>query len=231
MPSVLGAPALSLGLLLLALGCAALFGLREKALKPLSVRAAVKAGAVGGFAGALAVAGGVGLLTAGLIASAVGDFLLALDRKITFALGMLAFLIAHICYIVLFLAILGAAGGAAEPMGPRLIVAAALFLGAVVMLAWLWRDLGWHRLSVPVYMIALIAMATLAWQLPWTAWPAMAGAILFVFSDTVLAAQTFRADPNDLPPVLRGHSLVWWTYVAAQALIVIGVLLAGGGAL
>jgi uncharacterized membrane protein YhhN len=214
-----------MGLVMLALGCAVLFGLREKALKPLSVRATVKAGAIGGLAGALAAAGGFGLLTMGLIASAIGDFLLALERKTAFALGMMAFLIAHCCYGVIFLSLLTEAGGAAGPAWPRLILAVSAVIGAVLMLAWLWRDLGWHRISVPIYMTALLGMAILAWQLPWAAWPTMIGALLFLISDAILAAQTFRQDQNDLPPILRGHALVWWTYVAAQALIVTGVLL------
>jgi uncharacterized membrane protein YhhN len=69
-------------------------------------------------------------------------------------------------------------------------------------------------------------MATTVWFSPWAAWPAMIGALLFVFSDAVLAGQTFRADPADLPPVLRGHGLVWASYAAAQGLLATGALLA-----
>jgi uncharacterized membrane protein YhhN len=223
MPMVMGVPALSIGLALLGLGCAVLFGLREQRLQPLPGRAVIKAGAVGSIAAALVAAGGGGFLVAALLFSALGDFLLALERKLTFALGMAAFLAAHICYIMLFA---GLQQAPLEPLWPRLTVAALLFLGGVLLVLWLWRDLGFDRFTVPVYALALIGMATTVWFAPWAAWPAMIGALLFVFSDAVLAGQTFRADPTDMPPVLRGHSLVWATYAVAQALLVTGALLA-----
>lgn len=223
MPLVMGVPALSIGLGLLGLCCAILFGLREQRLHPLLARAGIKAGAVASLAAALVAAGGGGLLVAALLLSALGDFLLALERKLAFALGMAAFLTAHICYILLFA---GLQGVPLEPMWPRLIVAALLFVGGVLLVLWLWRDLGFDRLTVPIYAMALIGMATTVWFAPWAAWPAMIGALLFVFSDAVLAGQKFRADPTDLPPMLRGHGLVWATYVLAQGLLVTGALLA-----
>lgn len=231
MPMIIGVPVLPAGLLLLAAVCALWFGLRENSLQPSWLRASVKAGAVSALAAGLAAAGATGFLLVALISSAIGDFLLVFKRQRTFALGMLAFLIAHIGYIVLFSGLRLHSHGGLEPLWPRLAVVAALFLCAVLYLAWLWRDLGLHRLTVPLYAMALLGMATSALLLPWAAFPAMVGALLFVFSDAVLAAQTFRADIRELPPILRGHSLVWWTYVAAQTLIVIGVVLAGHGQL
>jgi len=223
MPAIMGVPVLSVALALLGLGCAVFFGLREKRLEPLLARASIKAGAVGSLAAALAVAGAGGALVAALVFSALGDFLLALERKLAFALGMAAFLAAHLCYILVFV---GLEDAPLEPLWPRLIVAVLLFVGGVVLVLWLWRDLGLDRLSVPLYALALIGMATTVWFSPWAAWPAMIGALLFVFSDAVLAGQTFRADPADLPPVLRGHGLVWASYAAAQGLLATGALLA-----
>jgi uncharacterized membrane protein YhhN len=79
--------------------------------------------------------------------------------------------------------------------------------------------------GVVPYSIAITAMAAMAMWLPWEGWPAMLGAVLFVVSDFVLATELFRLREDD--PVRRVTSkIVWWTYVAAQALIVIGILLA-----
>jgi uncharacterized membrane protein YhhN len=61
--------------------------------------------------------------------------------------------------------------------------------------------------------------------MPWVGWAAMLGAVLFVVSDFVLATELFRLREDD--PVRRVTApVVWWTYVAAQALIVTGILLA-----
>ena len=57
--------------------------------------------------------------------------------------------------------------------------------------------------------------------------PVMAGALLFVISDVVLAAELFTLAPD--APVRRITApVVWWTYVAAQLLITLGFW---GGAL
>jgi uncharacterized membrane protein YhhN len=66
-------------------------------------------------------------------------------------------------------------------------------------------------------------MGVAAMWLPWAGWPAMIGALLFLTSDFALAAELFRLSPN--APVRRITApVVWWTYVAAQALIVWGVI-------
>ena len=59
--------------------------------------------------------------------------------------------------------------------------------------------------------------------LPWIGWPAMIGAVLFLISDLVLAAELFRL-PSDAPARRWTTQIVWWTYVAAQVLIVAGVI-------
>jgi uncharacterized membrane protein YhhN len=52
----------------------------------------------------------------------------------------------------------------------------------------------------------------------------MLGAVSFVVSDFVLATELFRL-PADAPVRRIAAPVVWWTYVAAQALIVTGILL------
>jgi uncharacterized membrane protein YhhN len=51
----------------------------------------------------------------------------------------------------------------------------------------------------------------------------MLGAVLFLVSDFVLATELFRLPPD--APVRRITApVVWWTYAAAQVLIVWGVI-------
>jgi uncharacterized membrane protein YhhN len=66
-------------------------------------------------------------------------------------------------------------------------------------------------------------MGVMAMWLPWAGWPASLGALLFLVSDFVLAAELFRL-PADAPVRRITAPVVWWTYVAAQIGIVAGVL-------
>jgi len=98
----------------------------------------------------------------------------------------------------------------------------ALALGIVFMA--LRRDLGLIKLAGMAYGAVAVQMALMSFWLPWVAWPAMLGAILFVVSDGVLSTELFRMAPQ--APARRWTGpVVWWSYVAAQALIVIGLLL------
>lgn len=86
------------------------------------------------------------------------------------------------------------------------------------------RKLGAVRLVAMIYAGAISAMAIAAMWLPWAGWPAMIGALSFLASDLVLAAELFRL-PADASARRWTAPLVWWTYVAAQALIVAGIIL------
>lgn len=93
-----------------------------------------------------------------------------------------------------------------------------------VALAIIRRRLGGTALAAMVYAGAIMGMAVMAMWLPWRGWPAMLGALLFVTSDFVLATELFRLPPD--APIRRITApVVWWTYVAAQVLIVAGILI------
>jgi uncharacterized membrane protein YhhN len=74
-----------------------------------------------------------------------------------------------------------------------------------------------------IYAGTISAMAIAAMWLPWVGWPAMIGAVSFLVSDLVLAAELFRLPP-DTPARRWTAPIVWWTYAAAQALIICGVI-------
>jgi uncharacterized membrane protein YhhN len=213
-------------LVLLAVVCALVYGLFLQSSPRVLLRASVKAGMAGSLALALALAGAPLPLVAALAFCALGDYWLALGKEWAFSLGMLAFLIAHAAFMLLF-GELRLTAEAADPVWPRVLVGVGLFLGAIGVIGWLWTDLGWRKAIVPIYACALIGMAIMAWSLPWSGWLAMVGALLFVFSDGVLAAQTFRKDLTGVPPILQGHSIVWWSYAAAIGLLTLGAMAAG----
>ena len=95
---------------------------------------------------------------------------------------------------------------------------------AIGFLIWMGPKLGWMALGVVPYAIAITGMACMAMWMPWAGWPAIVGAISFLVSDFVLAAELFRLPP-DAPQRRITAPVVWWTYVAAQVLIVWGVVL------
>jgi len=150
----------------------------------------------------------------GMAFSCIGDIALMLPFD-AFVPGLIAFLLAHVCYIVAF--------RAGSRAGRWLVLAAALLaLFAGINLAGLWpllpNDL---RIPVVVYVVVLALMATLALARAWshasTTAPALQGArwaaigaILFVISDSVLAWDRFG---GGLPAATL---CVLSTYYAAQ---------------
>jgi uncharacterized membrane protein YhhN len=155
------------------------------------------------------------ILGASLLFSSLGDVFLALDAEKLFVFGLGSFLIAHLLYVGLFVR------NWPKPLtsraGQRLLVALLVLYGAT-MLVWLWPNLGSLAAPVAVYLITIIVMgvtATLAgFQTRWI----VAGALLFIISDSMIAISKFKM------PVDYGDYLVWGTYYAAQFLIAVGFL-------
>jgi uncharacterized membrane protein YhhN len=188
------------------------------------LRASVKTLAIGAPAVGFAIAGAPFPLVLALVASALGDFLLAFDKKWVLPLGILSFLIAQLVYFVIFAAIWFFSGDN-SPLWPRYVAMGLLIATTAGFLIWMAPKLGWMAFGVVPYAIAITAMASMAMWLPWDGWPAMLGAVSFVVSDFVLATELFRL-PEDAPVRRITAPVVWWSYVGAQALIVTGILLA-----
>ena len=144
---------------------------------------------------------------AGLAFSLAGDVLLMLSPAL-FVGGLLAFLVAHLCYLRAF------------SIDTRLFARwSPLFaLGAIgaAILVFLWSGLT-PALRAPViaYVVVLVAMAAQAvarWQVhpdPQTRMAAIGG-VLFVASDALLATDRFRT------PIAAAPLWVLGTYWAAQ---------------
>ena len=151
-------------------------------------------------------------LVGGLLASAMGDVCLVWPERF-FTRGLASFLIAHCFYVGAF-ASGAAAGGMAWPWLAGILGAAA------ILLARLWPLLGRVRGAVLVYVAVIAVMVWTAARragAPATPVPsgvlALAGALLFMTSDAVLALNRFA---RRIP---AAHAVVMLTYYAAQTLI------------
>lgn len=151
-------------------------------------------------------------LVPALVFSAAGDFLLAMPWwEPSFVLGLAAFLVAHLCFLLALLPL-------AARSTPRLVAAAVTVAACAALLVWFWPSLTADGMAVPVtlYIAVLGAMvcAALLARLP-TPWTA-AGAVCFAVSDAMIGIGRF---------VLRSEALavpIWWAYAASLLLITAG---------
>ena len=127
-------------------------------------------------------------IVCGLVFSLAGDIFLMLPTD-RFIAGLVSFLLAHLCYIAAF-----TFEGA---RAPGLLTAIPFVIYGALMLRILLPHLGGMKAPVMVYMLVISLMA---WQAlnRWIATaeqgsaPALAGALLFVVSDSLLAMNRFK---------------------------------------
>lgn len=186
------------------------------------LRAGVKTLFLAAVTGALIVADAPMPLVLAIAFSALGDFFLAFDKRWVLPLGILSFLSAHVLYVVMFTAVWFFSGDN-SPLLPRYVAMGLVIATAIAFLIWMGPKLGWMAIAVVPYAIVITAMGVAAMWLPWIAWPAALGAVLFLISDFVLSAELFRLPP-DAPERRITAPVVWWSYAAAQLLIIVGLL-------
>ena len=144
-------------------------------------------------------------LAAGLALSLAGDVLI--ERS--FVAGLAAFLLAHVAYAMAFLA---------ETRRPLLLRAVPIAAYGAGMTALLWPRLGDLRLPVLAYVLAI---CTMVWRAAARVghtgaprpgeWAALAGAVLFALSDTVIALDRFHS------PIAGAQLPIILLYWAGQA--------------
>ncbi len=163
------------------------------------------------------------LLLSALVFSWLGDVVLmfADQGELYFIIGLLLFLTAHVLYIVLFSRQYKTKS--ATP-GSRFYIALALIIGYLMaMLYVLYPTLGGLKIPVTVYAIVISAMLLMAVrglflsQNPGNYY-IFFGAVCFVTSDSLLAFDKFHA------AIPLASFNIMWTYLAAQFLIVFGLL-------
>ncbi len=161
------------------------------------------------------------ILLAGLLFTLAGDVLLMNDSVSNYFIsGLACFLLAHICYIWLFLSIAPQAFSSLLKRPSYFII---VLVYALTLLVVLWPRLGDLRLPVAVYArvisVMLLAAIAVAHQLKGiTGKWILSGAILFVISDSLLALNKF------LQPFPYAGVLIMLTYCLAQAFFVWGYL-------
>lgn len=177
-------------------------------------RSAIKTAPLTMFAGISALSGAAPALTAAFALSSLGDLALSRPGTRAFLTGLVAFALAHIAYLWLFLA-QGAALSLAWAAGLALLV--------LSIELWLIPHTGALRWPVRVYAVLIALMAWAAAGLPAERSLAAWGAAAFLASDMILSIQLFRLSPNS--PLSRPAGwLLWVLYVGGQALILLALV-------
>lgn len=158
--------------------------------------------------------GGLGLGLA-LALSCLGDVFLALHVSNGFIYGLIAFLIAHLVYLFLFVR---KWRRPLRPPASRLLISVAVLIFSLGFSQWLAPGLGNLALPVMTYICAITLMVVGAlWASFSTPWVAI-GALLFMTSDSILAADRFW---QSIP---GSGFLIWGTYYLGQYWITFGYL-------
>ena len=153
------------------------------------------------------------LLTFALILSAIGDYFLSREED-KFTVGLVAFLLAHLLYIWIFWQMIKAPSFG---WGQEAMVAYALIYGA-----YLWPRAGKFRIPVLAYVFVITILVSTAFMLPSGYLLVIFGSLSFALSDSVLALEMFVITNPKTKVALS--KIVWVSYVAAQGLLVVGLL-------
>lgn len=166
------------------------------------------------------------LVQVGLFFSLVGDVALMFEHldEFNFLIGLGAFLIAMLCYCMAFLHNINEVGGS-----EGWILSSALAIGIglfAILFSWQLVPHLDEGLALPViaYVVAISLMGILAAfrharTFPRSFWMVLAGAVLFIASDTLLAMNRF------IRPLAWGPTMVIFIYAISQFLIATGCLL------
>lgn len=155
------------------------------------------------------------ILGTSLAFSSMGDMYLDMGSGAYFVQGLLSFLVAHFIYILLFVRNWRRP---LRPSGSQMVISALVLLYSLFFAGWLSPDLGSYAKPVMLYLCTITAMVVTAifagFSRPWV-W---IGAILFLISDSIIAAEKFKMD------VPLSEYLVWSTYYLGQYGIAIGFI-------
>ena len=145
------------------------------------------------------------LILLGLILAAAGDVALMFGSNSAFLVGLLAFLLGHVLYMVAF-ALVGTPG----------LWAGVLVLGVSSgWLLWAWPYVREWKIAVPAYVLVISLM--LFFALGVERWEVWLGALLFYLSDFFVARERFMVSSRINPMV--GLPL----YYAGQYLLALSV--------
>lgn len=153
------------------------------------------------------------ILAVALSFSCLGDLFLAVRG--TFLLGLSSFLVTHLLYLTLFVR------NWRRPLRPtrtRLVISILVLLFSLFYSQWLAPSLGSLAMPVALYVCAITLMVVaVLWSSFSPSW-VWFGAILFLVSDAILAADRFYGE------VPFARFLIWATYYLGQYGIALGIL-------
>ena len=165
---------------------------------------------------------GFNLLVIAILFCWAGDVLLMFteNNELFFLLGLAAFLIGHIFYMLTFNK-MADKNSIGKPLQPLFYLIPLLF--ALSLLIVLFPNLGEMKVPVIVYatVISLMCVAAMRrWQRTDTSSfvTVLTGAVLFIFSDALIAINKFHT------PFNSASLLIMITYIVAQYLIITGLL-------
>lgn len=165
------------------------------------------------------------LVQAGLFFSLVGDVALMFQHldEFNFILGLAAFLIAQLCYILAFIQNIATVGG------PQGVLVASILAVPILLFGFLFGLDIKPRLESALLIPVLVYAATITLMgitaafryrrtYPVSFWLVFIGALLFIASDCLLATNRF------VRPLASANTLIMLTYALAQAGIAAGAL-------
>ena len=158
---------------------------------------------------------------AGLTFSWAGDVILEFSKINTdmFIEGLLCFLLAHIMYFTVFIT----TPGKNSILSTRLWLLLLVMIFGIGLVSFLYGDLAEMKLPVIIYAIVILTMLSGAINRSekvnqHSYWLVLAGAILFVISDSAIAVNKFSL------PFESSGIVIMSTYILAQYLIVTGYI-------
>lgn len=160
------------------------------------------------------------LIQTGFFFSWLGDVFLLFDKEkeLFFLLGLVAFLITHICYIIAFIY---SVRGKPSFLKTKWVYAIPFLLAGIINVYMLLPKVGSLAVPVTIYGAAIITMVLAALNRKYAAsgksfWLVFTGALIFMISDSILSANKFMMEIPD------AELLVMSTYITAQFLILKG---------
>jgi len=162
-------------------------------------------------------------IVAAIVFSWAGDTLLIQKEKpLFFRLGLVAFLLSHIFYIIAFLTLAGSLNVIA------LVISAVVAIPLTTALFIKLNAPKPMKVPVAVYaiVIMLMSMAALQLMLAWPFFPTImifAASVIFIYSDSSMAYLLF----NETPKYFNVITMI--PYIIAQGGIILGLVLGFGG--
>ena len=180
----------------------------------------------GSYANGASFTGGILFTICALVFGWIGDILLIKkNKRIIFKLGIVSFLLGHLCYIVAFLFLLGffSVSGGVINIYSLLLYTPVLIIGGIFVFG-LIKPFKEMKPIIIVYMVIIMSMSLWGFEVFFFN-PGIPGALiffgclLFLISDTLLAYYAFRKIK------LFPSVMIMVSYIIAQTEIVLGILL------